>query len=140
MKASVNSRTPDITTVEAQSMIRLVARQLACGQISDYDAYNHVCDIGMLAGAKSFEPYFEKYLKHLGGAKPQKSIEMRLPCPGTVPDGHGGLKVCGHLHLDEGIWTTKQHHTHSCQACGHTWRPATVHTVGVRFLPGFKNE
>lgn len=67
-------------------------------------------------------------------------IPMRLPCPGTVPDGHGGEKVCGVLHIDEGIWVTKLHHTHSCQACGMTWRPAVVHTVGVRFLPGFKND
>lgn len=66
-------------------------------------------------------------------------IPMRIPCPGTVPDGHGGEKVCGALHIDEGIWITKLHHTHSCQACGMTWRPAVVHTVGVRFLPGFKN-
>lgn len=67
-------------------------------------------------------------------------ISMRLPCPGTVPDGHGGMKVCGVLHVDEGIWATKPHHTHSCQACGMTWRPAVVHTVGVQFLPGFRND
>jgi hypothetical protein len=65
---------------------------------------------------------------------------MRLPCPGTVPDEHGGLKVCGQLHVDKGEYATKLHHTHSCQFCGHTWRPAVVHTVGVRFLPGFKDE
>lgn len=54
---------------------------------------------------------------------------MRLTCPG-----------CGELHIDEGEFATKPHHTHSCQHCGLTWRPAVVHTVGVRFLPGFKNE
>jgi hypothetical protein len=46
---------------------------------------------------------------------------------------------CGELHIDEGIWATKPHHTHSCQHCGLTWRPAVFNTIGVRFLPGFKN-
>ena len=56
-------------------------------------------------------------------------IPMRLVCEG-----------CGELHIDEGEFATKPHHTHSCQHCGLTWRPAVVHTVGVRFLPGFKND
>ena len=56
-------------------------------------------------------------------------IPMRLPCP-----------KCGELHIDEGEFETKVHHTHSCQHCGLTWRPAIVATVGVRFLPGFKDE
>ena len=56
-------------------------------------------------------------------------IPMRLLCP-----------ICGELHVDAGEFATKPHHTHACQACGHVWRPAIVNTVGVRFLPGFKNE
>jgi len=56
-------------------------------------------------------------------------IPMRLVCP-----------TCGALHVDEGEFATKPHHTHSCQTCGMTWRPAVVPTVGVRFLPGFKND
>jgi hypothetical protein len=56
-------------------------------------------------------------------------IPMRLCCEG-----------CGKLHIDEGEFATKPHHTHSCQYCGLTWRPAVVHTVGVQFLPGFKND
>lgn len=56
-------------------------------------------------------------------------IPMRLPC-----------EACGELHVDEGEFATKPHHTHSCQYCGLTWRPAVECTVGVRFLPGFKNE
>lgn len=55
-------------------------------------------------------------------------IPMRIPCP-----------ECGELHIDEGEFATKPHHTHSCQHCGLTWRPAVVPTVGVQFLPGFKN-
>lgn len=56
-------------------------------------------------------------------------IPMRLPCP-----------ECGEVHIDEGEFATKPHHTHACQHCGMVWRPAVVPTVGVRFLPGFKNE
>jgi hypothetical protein len=54
---------------------------------------------------------------------------MLLHCP-----------MCGGRHIDEGEFATKPHHTHACQHCGHTWRPAIVNTVGVQFLPGFKNE
>jgi hypothetical protein len=64
-------------------------------------------------------------------------IPMLLTCPGPRLDGQG---VCGARHLDEGEWATKVHHTHSCQTCGHTWRPAVRPTVGVQFLPGFKNR
>lgn len=56
-------------------------------------------------------------------------VPIRLICP-----------ECGELHIDEGKWATKPHHTHACQHCGNVWRPAVVATVGVRFLPGFKNE
>lgn len=56
-------------------------------------------------------------------------IPMRLPCPS-----------CGVLHVDGGEFATKVHHTHACQQCGAVWRPAVVPTVGVRFLPGFKDE
>lgn len=62
-------------------------------------------------------------------AAPDEPIPMRLTCPD-----------CGELHIDEGEWATRVHATHSCQKCGLTWRPTVVATVGVRFLPGFKNE
>lgn len=55
-------------------------------------------------------------------------IALYLTCPG-----------CGARHVDEGEFATKPHHTHACQACGLTWRPAVVNTVGVKFLPGFKS-
>lgn len=60
---------------------------------------------------------------------PTPGIPMLLYCP-----------ECGTRHLDEGKWATKPHHTHACQNCGVVWRPAVVDTVGVRFLPGFKND
>ena len=34
-------------------------------------------------------------------------IAMRLPCP-----------ACHELHIDEGEFATKPHHTHACQSCG----------------------
>lgn len=55
-------------------------------------------------------------------------IPMLLTCP-----------VCNKRHIDEGDFATKVHHTHACQHCGTCWRPAVVATVGVQFLPGFKN-
>lgn len=57
------------------------------------------------------------------------AIPMILTCPS-----------CGGRHIDEGEFATKLHHTHACQHCGTVWRPAIEPTVGVQFLPGFKNE
>lgn len=47
---------------------------------------------------------------------------------------------CGKRHVDTGKFATAPHHTHACQYCGMTWRPAVVCTVGVQFLPGFKDD
>lgn len=55
-------------------------------------------------------------------------IPMLLRCP-----------ECGKRHIDVNEFATKVHHTHACQFCGMVWRPAVVATVGVEFLPGFKN-
>lgn len=46
---------------------------------------------------------------------------------------------CGARHVDVGEFATKPHRDHSCQKCGLVWRPAKVPTVGVQFLPGYKN-
>lgn len=56
-------------------------------------------------------------------------VPMLLVCP-----------QCKKRHVDQGDFATKVHHTHACQFCGHVWRPAIVATLGVRFLPGFKND
>lgn len=55
-------------------------------------------------------------------------IPMLLWCP-----------ECGERHLDVGDFATHPHHTHACQSCGMVWRPSVLHTVGVQWLPGFKN-
>lgn len=60
--------------------------------------------------------------------KYRRGIAMILSCP-----------MCQHRHVDKGVFATKLHHTHACQFCGHCWRPALVDTVGVQFLPGFKD-
>lgn len=59
---------------------------------------------------------------------PSEPIPMLLWCP-----------QCGRRHVDAGVFATKPHHTHACQGCGMTWRPAIVPTVGVQFLPGFRD-
>lgn len=57
------------------------------------------------------------------------TLPMLLWCP-----------ECGQRHIDVGEFATKEHHTHACQHCGMVWRPAIQPTMGVQFLPGFKNE
>lgn len=74
---------------------------------------------------------YEQYLIGIiaGLRKPEQDpIPMLLWCP-----------VCGTRHVDAGEFATRSHRDHSCQACGLTWRPAKVATVGVRFLPGYKD-
>jgi hypothetical protein len=66
-------------------------------------------------------------------AKPYNGpVHLYLTCP-----------KCNARHIDLGDFaeggTKSLHHTHSCQACGLTWRPAVNPTLGVEFLPGFKN-
>ena len=56
-------------------------------------------------------------------------VAMILTCPS-----------CSTRHVDEGEFATRVHHTHACQSCGMVWRPAIVPTVGVQFLPGFRND
>lgn len=63
------------------------------------------------------------------GEQENPSIPMLLWCP-----------ECGERHIDVGEFSTKPHYTHACQHCGMVWRPAIVCTVGVQFLPGFKND
>ena len=86
------------------------------------------------AGKQRIEPNdaYERWAKshvRVPGSAPAAPIPMVLHCP-----------ECRARHIDEGDFATKPHHTHSCQSCGLTWRPSVVATVGVQFLPGFKND
>jgi predicted RNA-binding Zn-ribbon protein involved in translation (DUF1610 family) len=75
-----------------------------------------------------FEAKIRDGIDHLTPTQPS-AVAMLLTCP-----------ACGERHIDVGEFATKPHHTHACQQCGHVWRPAIGATVGVRFLPGFKND
>jgi len=83
-----------------------------------------------------------------GGCAIYKTIDEGRPAMTTlVPEvtvvGIPMLLICPECkcrHIDEGEFATKPHHTHACQYCGMVWRPAIGPTIGVRFLPGFKNE
>ena len=63
-----------------------------------------------------------------GPPQEPKPIQMLIHCP-----------ICAHRHIDEDKWATRPHHTHACQHCGHVWRPCVQQTVGVKYLPGYKN-
>jgi hypothetical protein len=79
----------------------------------------------LLAAASS---ELEDRLRDAGTLGLNVGAPMRLHCP-----------LCDMLHVDEGQFAVRPHHTHACQGCGHVWRPAVMATVGVRYLPGFKN-
>lgn len=74
-------------------------------------------------------PEFDLEAVKLKFAQEPAPIPMILTCPS-----------CSARHVDEGEFATKVHHTHACQSCGMVWRPAVVPTVGVRFLPGYKDK
>lgn len=61
--------------------------------------------------------------------------EMRRPVPLILH-----CPQCSERHIDRGAFASKPHHTHACQFCGMVWRPAIINTVGVQFLPGFKDS
>lgn len=64
----------------------------------------------------------------MGMRRGEEPIPLILTCP-----------ACGVRHVDKGDFATKPHHTHACQGCGLPWRPAKVATVGVQFLPGYRD-
>jgi len=87
----------------------------------------HIQDSGHIICKDCFDKGFEAAC-----AREEKAFEpiaLLIHCP-----------QCGMRHIDSGEFATKLHHTHACQDCGHVWRPAKENTVGVRFLPGYKNE
>lgn len=88
----------------------------------------HVCPCppGCYCKARTCRPVDAPRIVAVAADSP---IPMLIWCP-----------ICRARHVDAGEFATKPHHTHSCQECGLTWRPAVVCTVGVEFLPGFKNK
>lgn len=72
---------------------------------------------------------YDAAMTEMSRAASMEPVPMRIPCP-----------ACGTIHVDKGRFATHPHHTHACQACGMVWRPGIGPTVGVQFLPGFKDE
>jgi hypothetical protein len=70
-----------------------------------------------------------KAIESYGVVRDSSVVPMLLWCP-----------ACNARHVDVGEFATKVHHTHACQSCGVVWRPAIVPTVGVQYLPGFKDK
>ena len=112
----------------------------ACGAIGPHDPVYACCDMGSGKNATHGWPcriHMPDLFAPVPDVPPVASTEepsaspvpMVLHCP-----------ECRARHIDEGEFATKPHHTHACQSCGLTWRPAIVPTVGVQFLPGFKND
>lgn len=102
----------------------------ACAVIRDAVSGGAAFDTAMIAKGhtrRAIECAFQVGQWSERGAE-DAPIAMRLACP-----------ECHGLHIDEGDFATKPHHTHACQHCGAVWRPAIRPTVGVQFLPGFKN-
>jgi predicted RNA-binding Zn-ribbon protein involved in translation (DUF1610 family) len=104
-------------------------------------AVDLVLDIGLVQGQVRF---YSSYRFDVDAAD-MLALSMLATgtCSVVAPEAVPSLlwcPACGERHIDVGEFATKPHHTHACQSCGMTWRPAVVHTVGVRFLPGFRNE
>lgn len=101
-----------------------VLSQLVDGR---YSIVEMAHDLKGLLGGENHDMW--KAFLHVMTKERQPPVPMLLRCPS-----------CNERHFDEGEFATKPHHMHACQICGEVWRPAIVNTVGVHFLPGFKNE
>jgi rubredoxin len=80
--------------------------------------------------------------KHDGAVKDPQLVawlqelqERRTPIPVIL-----FCPLCNARHIDAGDFASRPHATHACQACGFCWRPSINTTVGVQFLPGFKDD
>lgn len=110
---------PWLTWQQAKALVRAVRDKNEFRRPSDYELNDLVRDWGFqhcVVVAPSAE------------AAAAAAVPLLLWCP-----------ECGERHVDRGVFADKPHHTHACQHCGHTWRPAVIATVGVQFLPGFKD-
>ncbi len=68
--------------------------------------------------------------------QPMKQV---IYCPLSAKCECGRPRMCGARHVDKGAFATKPHHTHSCQSCGGSFRLQKEATVGVDFIPEFKD-
>lgn len=92
------------------------------------DAYVEACAGEPSVGASSVRASnLRESIAHALKNAHDAPIPMLLWCPS-----------CHVRHVDVVLAVTP-HHTHACQNCGLVWRPALVPTVGVAFLPGFRD-
>lgn len=100
-----------------------------CPKIGCEPATRHLCEHHTREWSEEYETVRRERdeAKRLQNLK-SDPVPLILNCP-----------VCHARHIDRGEFAIRSHHTHSCQKCGVTWRPAVVATVGVEFLPGFKD-
>ena len=93
---------------------------------SGFDTLLKSCRMKQVRGAHPLSiGYYPRFAPLEKATEP---VPMILFCPS-----------CHTRHIDAAPWDRKLHHTHACQHCGFAWRPAVVATVGVEFLPGFKD-
>jgi hypothetical protein len=85
--------------------------------------------IGRSAAAQNVE------LQKLVGSFQELVSDLQLPIPMIL-----FCPVCNERHIDKGKFAVAVHKSHSCQSCGFTWSPCHRPTVGVLFLPGYKDE
>lgn len=85
---------------------------------------------GELSALRNGEPWVEMIGNKLVLAMLQEVDRLRAPIPMVLHCPH-----CRAQHVDEGEWATEPHRTHLCAECDCEFRPANVHTVGVKKLP-----
>lgn len=91
------------------------------------------CNLTLGNAGDSVE-WLELAIQYLKSKEKVRTSDLDPPIPTILP-----CPMCGTKHVDKGKFATKRHHTHACQKCGLVWRPAIVATVGVEFLPDYKD-
>lgn len=127
LRAELKSREQDVSQL-------LLDRKLDKAAIADALRDLRIANAAIYQHKQTIDEHAATIDKHAATIDSvRKSLEAPVPMLLWCPE-------CGARHVDEGEFATKIHHTHSCQHCGLTWRPAVVPTVGVQFLPGFKSS
>lgn len=105
---------------------------LADAALAYAECFAAVAEVALVEEAKAQHAALNEAWDRLSEAARVWSTRTPIPITLWCPNGH--------RHVDKGAFEAKPHHTHSCQVCGITWRPAVVDTVGVLYLPGFKDD
>lgn len=142
-----NPPTPRILTLAEIEGIQYVDRSMALGNkttlsLHVFDSLCATASLGArakeLSEAQTNEVIAAHQARDEAKAHEREALEKLTEPPAPLPMILF-CPTCHARHIDEGEFATRVHHTHACQNCGLVWRPARLATVGVRFLPGFKN-